>query len=273
MIRVDAPATWALSSLDSAPLNTGFARVILEGQVDGKLWVDRVDSPGVLHALHPYGMSLIWGDAVAEGFEQVIAHLRKGEYRTCDEWLQIDPRWQALDWDRHLDATDAATATGDAPCTRHTRVNFSFDAERFSKFLRGSAAPDGWQLRQATARDFELSGQVVPRHFWHGTEQFLAAGGGWCAEQAGRVGAIAFVSYRWGNELEIGIETFAHARRQGLGYAVAARMIAHALQAGLIPVWSCRLENTASCALAHKLGFVPLRKLPYYRISYWPHEN
>ncbi|PTQ07779.1 hypothetical protein CLG96_16645 [Sphingomonas oleivorans] len=267
MIRVDAPATWALRSLESVLLNTGFARVVLEGQVEGRLWIDRFDSPRVLHALHPYGMSLVWGDAVADGFEQIINHLRDGEYRTRDEWLQIDPRWKALDWDQRLDATDAATASDSTSCSRHTRVNFGFDAERFQQLVRGHALPDGWRLRQADAGDFELPGQVVPNCFWHDAEQFLAAGSGWCAEQAGNVGAIAFASYRWGGEVEIGIETFEHARRQGLGHAVAARMIVHVLQAGFRPVWSCRLENTASCALAHKLGFLPLRNLPYYRLS------
>ena len=42
---------------------------------------------------------------MADGFEQIIAHLRDGGYRTRDEWLQIDPRWEAVDWDRRLGVT------------------------------------------------------------------------------------------------------------------------------------------------------------------------
>lgn len=267
MIRVDLPAGWALRSLEAAPLNSGFVRVILEGQVKGGLWVDRLKSPRVMHALHPYGMSLVWGDAVADGFEQIIAHLRDGGYRTRNEWLQIDPRWEALDWDRRLGAANGAAGSDSAWCVRHTRVNFGFDAARFRQLARGGVLPGGWRLRRADAGDFGLPGEVVPNRFWHDAAPFLGAGGGWCAEQAGRVGAIAFVSYRWGDETEIGIETFEPARRQGLGRAVAARMIADVLEAGLRPVWSCRLENRASCALAHTLGFVPLRNLLYYHLS------
>lgn len=249
-------------------MNTGFARAVLEGKVEGSLWVDRIASPRVFHALHPYGMSLVWGDAVAEASEIVLQHLRTGSYRTDrDEWLQVDPRWQHLDWDRQLGASEESEATDSSPCIRHTRINFSFDEARFRQLADISELKEGWQLRRATAEDFALHGQVVPRHFWRDAEQLLAAGGGWCAEQAGKVGAIAFVSYRWNDEFELGIETMSHARRRGLGLAVATRLISDVLAAGLRPVWSCRMDNAASYALAQALGFSVLRTLPYYRMN------
>lgn len=266
MIPVDTPAPWALRILEAVPLNSGFVRVVLDGLVEGRLWADRLDAPRAMHALHPYGMSLVWGDDVAEAFDEIVNHLRQGKYRTRDEWLQIDPRWQALGWDQRLEAKDAATATKSTWCSRNTRVNFDFDAARFQRLTRDAALPDGWRLRQANARDFELSGEVVPNRFWNDAAQFLAAGGGWCAELGARVGAIAFVSYRWGDEVEIGVETFEHARRRGLGRAVVECMIGQVLRANLNPVWSCRLENTASYILAHKLGFLPSREIPYYRL-------
>lgn len=265
MIRVNPRSEWALRSLDSVPLNTGFIRIVLDGQVEGRLWVDRLELPRVMHALHPYGMSLVWGDAVADAFDQVINHLRSGKYRAArDEWLQIDPRWESLDWDRRLASEETPASIGSAPCCRHERVNFSFDEGCFQRSAVGRSLPDGWRFRRAIADDFELPGQVVPKHFWHNTQQFLAAGGGWCAEQGGRVGAIAFVSYRWGNMFELGIETLAHARRKGLGRAAATFLIADVLQAGLKPVWSCRMDNAASYSLAQELGFQPQRANPYY---------
>lgn len=268
MIRMNVPAPWALATLDSAPLNTGFIRTVLDGTSDGALWVDRAEAPRVLHAMHTYGMSLIWGDAVADGFEPVIGHLRTGAYRTIvDEWLQIDPRWQDLNWDQRLGAVPSALAVESDPCRRHTRLNFRFEMEAFRQLDAKRAAPDGWHFRLATPDDFDLPGQVVPRWFWRDARRFLAAGGGWCAEQDGQVGAIAFVSYRWGDEFEIGIETFPHARRQGLGRAVAACLISDILQANLRPVWSCRLENTASCQLAGALGFRQDRAIPYYHLK------
>lgn len=266
MIKADLPAMAALPALAAAPLNTGFARVVVEGLVDGRLWADRLQRPRVFHALHGYGMSLVWGDAVADAFEDVVGHLRDGRYRRAVEWLQIDPRWQGLDWDGQLGAVEAP-ASADASCVRYTRVNFQFAADRFRQSDRPRTLPDGWHLRPAEVRDFDLVGEVVPGHFWPDAGRFLAAGGGWCAERDGQVGAIAFVSCRWDDQVEIGIETFSHARRLGLGRAAAASLVAQILRAGGQPVWSCRLENTASHALALKLGFRPSRHLPYYRMA------
>lgn len=268
MVRVPTPAPWALASLDAVPLNTGFARAVVEGQVDGALWVDRPEAPQVLHALHPYGMSLVWGEAVVQGLAPVLAHLRDGAYRGgMDEWLQIDPRWQGLGWDRALGIPATPSADEAASCSLHTRINFRFDEALFLSRQHDARLPDGWRLRPATAEDFGLEGLVVPAQFWRDAAQFLAAGGGWCAEQDGRLGAIAFVSCRWGKDFEIGIETLAHARRRGLGRAAAARLIAEVLRAGLKPVWACRMENAASYQLAQALGFRPSCAIPYYRLS------
>ncbi|MGT0250449.1 GNAT family N-acetyltransferase [Burkholderia pyrrocinia] len=273
MFPANVLAACALRSLDSVPLNTGFVHAVLEGQVDGGLWVDRPDAPRVWHARHPYGMSLVWGDAVDEGFEQVVNHIKGGKYRTDrDEWLQVDPRWQSLGWDRHLGVLEASKTIDSPTCVRHSRVNFTFDEGKFVRLGPGRELPDGWRLRPAIAADWELPGQVVPRHFWRNAREFLAAGGGWCAEHAGHVGAIAFVSYRWGDEFEIGIETFAHARRQGLGLAVATRLISDVLKASLIPVWSCRMENAASYSLAQVLGFLPRAVFPYYQLKQYSIE-
>lgn len=267
MIRLDADAMCAaLASLDRLGLNNGFARAVLDGKVDGTLVGDRASAPRVLHALHPYGMSLVWGEAVDEAFDAVVAHLRAGAYRGRAEWLQVDPRWDTLPWDRALGAVPAEGADESAPCTRYARVSFRFDAACFLARTPAAVAA-GWQLRRAVASDFALAGSVVPAHFWRDADQFLAAGGGWCAERDGSVGAIAFTSFRSGDELELGIETFAAARRQGLGRAVAARMVGELVQSGITPVWSCRRENVASHELAQQLGFVPTLILPYYRLA------
>ena len=118
-----------------------------------------------------------------------------------------------------------------------------------------------------TAAEFDLSGlSVTPRAFWRDAAQFLAHGGGLCAQREGTVGAIAFSSFRFDRTLEIGIETRPEHRGQGLALAVAIALIRRILAAGLEPIWSCRQENTASLVLAQRLGFVVTRQLPYYRL-------
>jgi RimJ/RimL family protein N-acetyltransferase len=90
--------------------------------------------------------------------------------------------------------------------------------------------------------------------------------GGRVAERDDTFGAIAFSSFRFDEQIELGIETATGDRRQGLAAAVAARMIADALLERLTPVYACREGNVGSARLARKLGFVPTRTLPYFRL-------
>lgn len=165
MIKVELPVLSVSHALETAPLNTGFARAVIEGHVDGELWTDQLDEPRVFYALHSYGMSLVWGDAVGDRFETIIHHLLNRADRPEIEWLRIDPRWQRLDWDQQLGAVEE-TQSIDTVCTRYTCANFRFVSERFQNASLESVLPDGWYLRPATIDDFELAGDLVPGRFW-----------------------------------------------------------------------------------------------------------
>lgn len=252
----------AARELDTVPLNVGFARAVVEGTVAGELWADRQDHPRAFHAVHPYGMSLVWGEAVDEAVEHVLARLRS---RTAGEWLQVDPR-SDVDWVAALEAVPLDEHAGPGRVVAHTRVNFAFDRAAFTAARLGLTAPSGWRARPATAADFTLPGAVVPSGFWPDAPAFLAHGGGWVVTSRDTVGAIAFTSYRVADEVEIGIETAAAWRRRGLAAAAAAAMIEDLLARGLTPVWSCREDNVASLRLAVALGFRPTLRVPYLRI-------
>ena len=66
----------ARAALAAVPINVGFVRAVLDGTAAGEVWCDRVHAPRAFHVVHPYGMSLVWGDAVDDAFAEVIAHLR-----------------------------------------------------------------------------------------------------------------------------------------------------------------------------------------------------
>ncbi|MBW0253983.1 GNAT family N-acetyltransferase [Cellulomonas sp. PS-H5] len=256
----------ARRELAGVPVNTGFARAVLDGTAPGALWCDRADAPRAFHAVHGYGMSLVWGPAVDEAFDAVLVRLRGGA-GPAEEWLQVDPRWTGLGWDAALRAVpfDAPGAAAPGAAARHVRLNFRHDpaAPRAARPL-----PSGWRTRAATAADFGWSGSVAPAGFWPDDAAFLAHGGGVVAERAadGAVGAIAFTSYRTGDELEIGIETAAPFRARGLAASVAGAFVDAVLGAGLTPVWSCREDNAASVRVALSAGFRPTVRLPYYHL-------
>lgn len=245
----------AISALASVPIFTGFARAVAEGLADGQIW--SFGSAQAFHALHGYGMSLIWGPGVAEAFAEISAHAREGAYRQKDEWLQIDPAWLHLDWERAL--------AGE----RHERVNFRFDRDLFRARHNKACPPPGWSIEAMDEAAFRLSDvHVAPQAFWKSYAAFQAHGGGVCARRGdGEIGAVAFSATRFDDWLEIGIETRAAYRGQGLARAVAVAMIDKCLSAGLLPVWACRKQNAGSYCLAQSLGFVPVREVPFYRLA------
>ena len=58
----------------------------------------------------------------------------------------------------------------------------------------------------------------------------------------------------------IQVSTRVRFQKQGLATLVCAAFIEHCLELGMTPEYGCEEENTASAALALKLGFVPIGK-------------
>lgn len=259
----------AARTLAEVPMNTAFARAVVEETVAGELWADRAEDPRAFHAVHPYGMSLVWGEAVDEALDLVVAYLRERADEGQGEWLQVDPRWDAIDWDDTLDAVpfeDHDQLAGGERVVRHTRVNFTFDAGAFWARRDEHLPVEPWQVRRTVRADFDWPGSVVPSEFWPDADTFLANGGGWVLADGPQVAAMAFASYRAGRQVELGIETAPDWQRRGLATTAAAAMIDSLLLSHLTPVWSCREDNVGSYRLATTLGFRPTLHLPYYRL-------
>jgi RimJ/RimL family protein N-acetyltransferase len=251
VIELPADAFASCPPLAEVPIFTGTVRAVVERLAAGRIWLDGRTA----HALHNYGMSFIWGEDVGRAFPALIAHLKDGAYRVKDEWLQVDPRWAHLDWDGQLDAQ------------RLTRVNFRFDREAFDARHAEPVLPPGWSIAPLRQSAFDLPDVAVsPRPFWQSFAAFCDHGGGVCAVRDGEVGAMAFAATRFDDWLEIGIETRAAYRGQGLARAVAVAMIRNCLANGLTPVWACRKENTGSLRLSQSLGFAITKEIPFYRL-------
>lgn len=122
-------------------------------------------------------------------------------------------------------------------------------------------------MRALRATEFALPDiDVSPHKFWTSADQFLAHGGGWCLERDGQLASMAFCSFRFDHQLEIGVETRAKYRGQHYAFYAACALIDQCISQGLEPIWSCRKENKGSYKLALALGFEATVEIPYYRL-------
>lgn len=268
----------ALPLLDQVNINTMFARTVLEQRMPGKVYTDNVLNPGVCYVAHPYGMSLLFGDAGNDAFTHWLHGYitNQAGTRKNAEWLQADP---AGEWNPVIDSIVSAhnsaykkskpssEGKGSGPIQLHTRVNFSFSREAYLEAKPLFPQPDGSIMRMTGEQFMEQNGAVVPRYFWRDEVQFLAEGMGYTLVSDGEVASLSFAACRTADQLEIGIETAERFRGQGCALAVCSALIDYCLEHHLEPVWACRLDNAGSYHLAQKLGFRPTVMLPYYRLA------
>lgn len=265
-----------LPALRALPINHLFARAVLERCVDGRVWVDDAMKPALVHVIHPYGMTLLFGDAAAVAPQTLSRHLNEAARGPNDRWMQVFPVNHGRRVAELLQAeiADASTPPGGLKAQQYTRANFRFEAERFASSDFPRHLPAGMSLRPMSESDFSLPGMSVsPNCFWNDAAQFLRNGGGWCLAQGDEVAAMAFSSFRFDDDLEIGVETRLTFRRRGLAQLAAAKLIETCLAQGLQALWSCRKENRASYRLAQRLGFVPAAEIPYFRLPGRPSSS
>lgn len=254
-------------------MNNLFARSVIEQHVTGKIYVDNTDNPKTVYVVHPYGMSLLFGDYSNRDFNsQFKSYILGGDSGLhTSEWLQTFPReWDEVIQNLFGNMIVKPSVNTNQPAGQielHTRVNFNFNKEKYLQ-RRKAIVSDSDRIVETDSSHFEqMPGSVIPMKFWDSAADFIARGKGFTLLHHGEIASTAYSAYVHENMLEMGIETVEKFR--GMGYAglTCSRLIDYCLDHNLVPVWSCRYENTASYLLAQKLGFEPTVMVPFYRIN------
>ena len=117
-------------AVNQVTINNLFARSVIEQHVSGTIYVDDTEDPETYYVIHPYGMSLLFGDCHNETFNKSFRDyvLNRHKPRDTDEWMQAWPdTWHHV-FKGLLD--DELKPGGQAGIVeQHTRVNFRFDKE------------------------------------------------------------------------------------------------------------------------------------------------
>lgn len=264
----------AIPKLREVAINNLFARSVVEKHVDGKVYVDDISNPKVFYVIHPYGMSLLYGNISDEFLQSELKDYLlgcNGLRKTC-EWMQVFPSEleNGIDtilgnklriFDHNKDINNSGYAV-----VKHTRVNFMFNPQKFEQFKSKINLGEYCFCNVDAALYNETIGSVVPNKFWNNASEFLMRGVGFSLMAEGQTVATAFSSFIHDKMLELGMETKSEYRRRGFASIVSAKLIEYCLERELEPVWSCRQGNLGSYNMALKLGFEPVSCLPYYEL-------
>lgn len=274
MVRL-APEKYHLlkEPLSRLRINTLFARFVIERKVTGKVFADNSLSPRTFYVVHPYGMSLLFGENNNESFnEQLLNYcLNKNKERINYEWLQADPR----NWDETLkqlfdnflvDSSDSEEALPQL-IELNTRVNFKFNKDKYLEFKQNNIKTK-YEIARTDKESFlNMKGSVIPVHFWDSADDFSKNGVGFSLFFRDKLATTAYSAFIFDKELELGMETIPEFRGKGFAKYACASLIDYCVANNYEPIWACRLENKPSYFLAQKLGFVPELMLPYYRLA------
>ena len=263
-----------IQPLKKVTINTLFARAVIEQTVTGKIYVDDPINSKTFYVVHPYGMTLLFGDSDNEKFNETFKDyaLNKDKSRNKFEWMQVFPnKWDnvlsSLFKDSLMKSSDNTEKAEKGIVELNTRVNFKFNFTK-RQSLSTQIIDKDISIVRANGQMFQdMQGGVVPLHFWDSEEAFLKNGVAFALFYKGELASMSFSSYWFDNDFEMGIETKEKFRGKGFAELVCRAIIDYCVENKYEPIWSCRLENIGSYKLAQKLGFEPTRYSPYYRLS------
>jgi hypothetical protein len=263
-----------IEPLKKVTINNLFARSVVECRVTGKVYVDDCDNPQTFYVIHPYGMSLLFGDchnkAFNDSFRDYALNLNKT--REKHEWMQAFPGgWNAMFNELFkncmIKSSENTEHREDGIIELNTRINFKFNPNGYLE-IREKQIPSGFKITGTTKQIFEdMKGSVVPINFWDNAEDFIKNGVGFSLFYDNKLAATAYSAFIHDHKLELGIETVEEFRGKSFAQYTCSALIDYCLENDYEPVWACRLENTGSYKLAQKLGFEPCLEIPYYRLS------
>jgi GNAT superfamily N-acetyltransferase len=275
MIRLEKKKYYKLlEPLKMVTINNLFARAVVENRITGSVYVDNEENPKTFYVVHPYGMSLLFGDCNNTAFNCNFRDysLNRNKIRNTHEWLQVFPD----QWNRILNELYHGLLISSAANLENiekniielnTRVNFKFKLSNYLKFKQNNIKNDLKMVPTNKQLFATMKGSVIPSHFWETADDFYENGIGFSLLYKNKLATTAYSAFIIDDKLEIGIETIEEYRGKGFAQHTCSALIDYCITNNYEPVWSCRLENISSYKLAIKLGFEPTGKLPFYRLS------
>ena len=262
-----------IEPLKKVTINNLFARAVVEQKVSGKVYVDDRANLETYYVVHPYGMSLLFGNHTNHTFNKAFKEyaLNSNGLRTDYEWMQAFPgKWNTVlsDLFENCSISSSKNVTNhfEGVIELNTRINFRFSIHKYNNFKRNLPTLPHDIVRTDQDLFHAMKGSVIPSNFWDNADDFVARGVGFSLLVENQLACTAYSAFIFDDMLELGMETISKFRGKGFAKHTCARLIDFCLENNYQPVWACRLENTGSFRLAQALGFEPTLQIPYYRL-------
>jgi len=260
--------------LRKVKINNLFARSVIEKKISGKVFVDNIENPKTFYVVHPYGMSLLFGDSQNSDFNNKFLDysLNLNKIRDKHEWMQAYPS----DWDKVLSelyfncmirSVENNGKLDSGIIELNTRINFKFNRDKYIANKSRTLSLDCMIIRTNKKIYKEMKGSVIPSYFWDTADDFIQNGVGFSLFCNKKLATTAYSAFIHDDKLELGIETINEFRGRGFAQLTCSALIDYCIKNDYEPVWACRLENLGSFRLAERLGFERYREIPYYRLS------
>jgi RimJ/RimL family protein N-acetyltransferase len=220
------------------------AQVLFDGLQDGKVYAD--DTERATTALI----------CPANGFCFACGEPRAGLVRALLPELRAE-----LPEKPELYATSAAWRTALAPLFAGSLHRLGFERDGPDGVPPALApglsltAIEPWMAQRWNPADDQTGLDPWIFDIWGGPDGFAARSFGMAVLSEGQPVAFTAACAIGGDEAEVEVGTASAWRQRGLATAACRAFMAECRQRSLSPTWTCQAENTASIALAKRLGY------------------
>jgi RimJ/RimL family protein N-acetyltransferase len=237
---------------------------VIEGTVQGKIWVDNPLHPQTAFAITPEAQ-YVAGNPYSSDFNRALAAWYSR--RPHVELIYSSPDWE----------TQFTTLLAGKFARKSPRLHYSFKALKMPHWKE--SIPSGFSINPV---DREFMGRTHLKNFgeissrtedWGSVDNFLEKGFGICLLHGDAIISRCIADNVSGAACEVGIGTAEGYRRRGFAALTLAATVEYCLSQGLTRIgWHCLENNTGSWKTAEKIGFERTRRYPHYHNGF-PAEN
>jgi GNAT acetyltransferase-like protein len=243
---------------------------IIDGNNQGKIWVDNLDEPKVAIVWAIGCTYFIIGDIENEGFNNSLdSYITNVIGPDCLNTYGGTHFVVTLHEDKWEDKLD--NIFNHRNPYKQYEYCYIFNENMYKELTKvQDNLPYGYTVKRIEkdiiSNDTEnLIADDILDGFWSSVDKFLDKGIGFCILKDNKIISNCFSGYVSGNLCEIVIRTYEEENeRKGFGTFVARTFIDYCISNRIIPHWSTTEDNIGSTSIAEKCGFEIYKKFITY---------